>query len=247
MVVARARGRGAQQLLVVVDRLDDAGEEHQEAKVLHRALARVEQVLAVCRDRPVVVLAGPVDALEGLLVQKAHQAVVAGEQAHLLHREQVLVDGAVGVGEDGRELIRRGHLVVLGLGGDAERPELVVELFHELVDGRADGAVVVLLELLALARRPAEQGASREHQVLAAGVLVFGDEEELLPEPTVVMTRRLGSPNSASTRLACSSTACIERERRLLVERLAGVAAERGGDAEHLIFDESIARGSHAV
>ena len=152
MVVAGRGHRHAQELLVVVHRLDDAGEEHEEAQVVHGALAGVEQVRLAGGKRPVVVLARAVDALEGLLVLQAHQAVVAGQKAHLLHGEQVLVDGAVRVGEDGRQLVLGGgHLVVLRARRHAERPQLVVKLLHELVHRGADGAEVVLLQLLALA------------------------------------------------------------------------------------------------
>ena len=112
---------------------------------------------------------------------QAHQAVVAGQQLHLLHGEQVLVHRAVRLGEDGRQLVLgRGHLVVLGLRGNAERPQLVVELLHELVHRGTNGAEVVLLQLLALYRRIAEQRAAREHDVEALLVVLLGDEEVLL-------------------------------------------------------------------
>ena len=68
----------------------------------------------------------------------------------------------------------------LVLAVNAELPQLVVELFHEFVDRGADGAEVVFIELLALARRCAEQRAAGHDQVLAAFVILFGDEEILL-------------------------------------------------------------------
>ena len=53
-------------------------------------------------------------------------------------RSQTLM---VGGGKDGRELVLRGRgLVVLGLGQDAQLPQLVVQLLHERLDARlADG------------------------------------------------------------------------------------------------------------
>ena len=190
-------------------------------------------------------LARAVDAGERLLVLQAHQAVVAGQKAHLLHGEQVLVDGAVGVGEDGGQLVLGGgHLVVLRLGRHAQLPQLVVELLHELVHRGADGAEVVLFQLLALAGRIAEQRAAAHDEVLALGVVLFRDQEIFLlgthrGNDALV---RLSEQREHAVRLLFHHVHGAE-ERRLLVERLAGVAAEGGGDAQHLVLDERVGRG----
>ena len=174
VVVAGRRHRHAQELLVVVHRLDDGGEEHQEAQVLAGILARIQQVLTVGAHRPVVVLARAVNAFEGLFVQQAGQAVIGCEQAHLLHGQQVLVDRPIRVREDGRQFVLGGRdLVVLGARGDAERPQLFVQLFHEVVDRGANGSEVVFFEFLALAGRGAEQRAPGKHQIFAGGVVFF--------------------------------------------------------------------------
>ena len=100
----------AQQLLILVHALDEGGQEQQELGVLAGGLAGLEEVLAgIGGQRPVVVLAGAVDAREGLFVQQAHQVVALGHLLHHLHGQLVLVAGGVGVGIDG------GHLV-LGRG-----------------------------------------------------------------------------------------------------------------------------------
>ena len=246
MVVAGARRRHAQELLVLVDCLDDAGEEHEEAKVLHGILARIEQVAATGGNGPVVVLARPIDGLEGLLMLQAHQAVVAGQKLHLLHGEQVLVHGAVRLGEDGRQLVLgRSHLVVLGLRGNAEGPQLVVELLHELVHRGADGAEVVLLQLLALHRRIAEQRAAREHDVEALLIVLLGDEEVLLLGAEGgghAIGRVVAEQIEHAASLGLDGLHGAQK-RRLLVERLAGVAAEGRGDAEHLVLDEGVGGG----
>ena len=53
----------------------------------------------------------------------------------------------------GRQLVLRGgDLVVLGLGEDAELPELLVQLVHERRHARLDGAEIVVVQLLALGR-----------------------------------------------------------------------------------------------
>ncbi len=96
-------------------------------------LAGLEQIVAgVGGERPVVVLAGAVDAREGLFMQQADQAVACGNLLHHLHDELVVVGGDVGGREDRRQLmLGRGDLVVLGLGEDAELPELFVQILHE--------------------------------------------------------------------------------------------------------------------
>ena len=128
--------------------------------------------------------------------------------------------------------------------GHAERPQLVVELLHELVHRRADSAEVVLFQLLALAGRIAEQRAAAHDEVLALGVVLFRDQEIFL-----LGTHR---GNDALVRLAEQREHAVRllfhhvhgaEERRLLVERLARVAAEGCGDAQHLVFDEGVAGG----
>ena len=117
VVVARGGDGDAQQILILVDALDDRGEEEQELRVLLRQLAGLEQVLArVGGDRPVVVLAGAVDTRERLLVQQADEAVALRHVLHHFHGELVVVGGDVGRREDRRELMLcRRDLVVLCL------------------------------------------------------------------------------------------------------------------------------------
>ena len=220
-------------------------EEDEELEVLLGGVAGVEQVGAVGRQRPVVVLARAVDAGKGLLVLQAHQAVVAGKDLHELHDQQVVVDGDVGLLEHGCELVLGGgDLVVLGLGGDGELPELLVELLHKTAHRGADGAEVVLLELLALGGCGAEKGTPGEDEVGALGVVLLLDEEVLL----------LGAHGGDhaygvaaeeaqhAARLVAHGVHGAQ-QRRLLVERLAGIAHEGRGDAEHVVFDEGRARG----
>ncbi len=98
-------------------------------------------------------LAAAVDALKGLLVLQADQTVLGGDLLHHLHGQQVVVDGDVGGVEDGGQLVLAGsNLVVLGLGGHAQLPQLLVQILHELGDLGTDDAEVVLLQLLTLGR-----------------------------------------------------------------------------------------------
>ena len=133
---------------------------------------------------------------------------------------------------------------MLGLGGDAELPELVVKLLHEGVDRGTDGAKVVLLELLALGGSRAKERAAGQPQVLALLVVLLLDEEELLLGAEGGVHRLVGVPKERH-HLAGHVGDGLHRaqQRDLLVQRLAGVAAEGGGDAEDLVLDEGVAGG----
>ena len=244
MVVAAGCRRHAQQVLVIVDRLDNAGQDDSELQVVLGRIARVEEILGFGPERPVVMLARSVDALEGLLVLEADEVVVRCEQAHLLHREQVLVDRAVHVAEHGREFVLGGSdLVVLGLRSDGEPPEHVVELLHEGVDRRADGAEIMLVELLPFAGRRPEERAAAHDEVLAFGIDLLGYEEVFLFVADVDLDARrmLAEEREHALGLLFDGRDGTQK-RRLLVERFAVVRTERRRDAEDLVLDEGVAR-----
>ena len=112
-VVAGRRDGHAQQVGVHVDGADDRGHEHGEDLLRSRRrgqLLGVEEVDAVGgAEGEVVVLAGAVDAREGLLVEEAGEAVLARDLLHELHHHQVLVDLARGQPKVGRHLILIGR------------------------------------------------------------------------------------------------------------------------------------------
>ena len=169
VIVARAGDADAQQILILVHGLDDRRQEQQELRVLHRRRTGVEQVFApVGGNRPVVVLARSVHALERLFMQQADQPVAVGDLLHDLHRELVVVGGDVRGRKDRRHLVLAGcNLVVLRLGVYAQLPELLVQIGHEGLDARADRAEVVILQLLALGGHRAEQSSSGIYQILS--------------------------------------------------------------------------------
>ena len=237
--------RGAQQVGVLVHRLDDGGQEHQELQVLHRRVAGVEQVLVAGAHRPVVVLAAAVDPFKGLFVQKADQAVLRRDLLHHLHGQQVMVDGHVGGVVDGGQLVLAGgDLVVLGLGGDAQLPQSVVQLLHEGRDAGPQGAEVVLLQLLALGGRRAEEGAAGQNQVLPGLIVLLADEKVLLlgADGGRDVLGLLAEQLEDALRLAGQG---LHRAQQggLLVQSLAGIADEGGGDAQHVVLDEGVAGG----
>ena len=182
MVVAGAGHRDAQQILVLIHALDDSRQKQQELGVFLRLLAGVQQVLArVGGEGPVVVFAAAVNALKGLFVQQAHQAVLGGHVLHGFHGQLVVVGGHVGGGEDGRQLVLgRGHLVVLCLGQNAQLPQLLVQILHKGGNPGLDGAKVVVLQLLALGRLGPKQRAAGKAQVGALVIELLIHQEVLL-------------------------------------------------------------------
>ena len=107
---------------------------------------------------------------------QADQTVLGGDLLHHLHGQQVVVDGHVGGVEDGSQLMLTGsNFVVLGLGGNAQLPQLFVQLLHKLGDLGTNDTEVVLFQLLTLGRGSTEQGAAGEDQVLTGLVVLFLD------------------------------------------------------------------------
>ena len=102
----------------------------------------------------------------------------------------------------------------------------------------------MLIELLALARHRAEQRATAHDEVAAAFVILLGDQEVLLlgADRGDDALRILAEQRQHAVGLLLDGGHRAQK-RRLLVQRLAGVAAEGGGNAQHFIFDERVAGG----
>lgn len=62
-------------------------------------------------------------------------------------------------------MLGRRNLVVLGLGGHAERPKLLIQLVHEFGHPQADPPAVVVIQLLSLWGLRTEQGPSTDFEV----------------------------------------------------------------------------------
>ena len=133
---------------------------------------------------------------------------------------------------------------MLRLRGHGEAPQHVVELFHKIVHRGANGAEIMLVELLALARRRAEERAAAHHQVLTLGVVLLRDKEVLLLGADVDrnLGRLLSEEGEHALRLLIDGGHRAQK-RRFLIERFAGIRAKRRGNAEHFVLDERIARG----
>ena len=184
-VIVASGSRGtAQQVGMKVDRPEHGGQHGQEHRILLRRVPWIEQILAPVGDRPVVVLAGAVDAGIGLLVKQADQPMAFGDLAQDLHREHVVVDGEVQFLEDGCQLKLRGRdLVVARLRRNAQPPQFVLNLIHERQDAWLDCAEVVVFQLLMFCRSRSEERTAGLYQIRTLIIELLVHQEILLFRP----------------------------------------------------------------
>ena len=226
---------------MTVDGGHHIGHECDEAEILAGSLAGGEEQRAgVGAEAPVVVLARTVDAVERLFVEKHAEVMTLCNLAHDAHQQQVVVVGEVGLLEDGSQLELVGsHLVMAGVGGDAEAVTFNFEVEHESFDTRGDGAEIVVLKLLVLGAFVTHEGTAGHHQVGTGGIESFVDKEIFL-FPAEIALHML----HILVEIACHACGCLvdrvegTQQGSLEVERLSGVGYEDGGDTECLVEDE---------
>ena len=171
------------------------------------------------------------------------QAVAVSYLFHDLHRKLVLIRGDIRVSKDRRKLVlRRSNFVVLRLGKDAHFPQFQIEIPHERCDARTDRAEIVILQLLTLGRRSAEQSAAAQAEILALEIQLFINEEILL-----LRADRGGDASalSVSEQAQDAQRLAVDRlhraqQGRLFVEGLAAVGVEHGRNVERIVLDESV-------
>ena len=200
--------------------------------------------------RPVVVLARAVHARERLLVQQAHEAVLARDPLEHLHRELLVIGADVRVLEDRRDLVlSRRHLVVAGLDGHAQLGQLALRVHHEREHALGYRAEVVVVELVALGRLGAEQRPAGVDQVGPLEVVLLVDQEVLLLGADrgehargPVVAKQAERPDGRARERVHRA-----KQRDLGVERLTGPGRERRRDAQQrpigVLEDEGRARG----
>ncbi len=132
-----------------------------------RRFAGIEQVaLRGVADRPVHMLAGAVDAGKRLFMQQADKAMLLGGAFHQRHHQLLVIGGDIGALEiRGDFKLRWRHLVVVCFGGNAQLVQLILEILHEHLHARGNRTEVMIVKLLSLRRRRAEQRAARQQQV----------------------------------------------------------------------------------
>ena len=191
-------------------------------------------------ERPVVVLTRTVDAGKRFFVQQHFEAVVACQTFHHVHYQLVVVVGKVNFLVDGRQFELVGcHLVVTRLNRNAQSLAFNFEVAHEDSHTFGNRTEIVVFELLVFCRRVAHQRAAGQHQVGASHVEAQIDQEIFLLPAKVrvnlghVLVEVLADVDSGLVH----SVESLE-QRRLVVERVAGVGDEYRRDAKRRTDDE---------
>ena len=133
---------------------------------------------------------------------------------------------------------------MLRLGQDAELPQLLVQILHIRRDARTDGAEIMIVQLLTLGRLRAEERPAAQAQILALQIELLVDQEIFLLRADLRVDL-LGLVVTEQTQDAHGLTADRvdgAQQRRLFIQRLAGVGAENGRDAEAAVLDEGKCR-----
>ena len=70
--------------------------------------------------------------------------------------------------------------VMLGLGQNAQAPQLLIQVLHEGGYAGTDGAEVVVIQFLTLGRLRAEERTAGQPQVFTLGIKILGQQEVFL-------------------------------------------------------------------
>jgi hypothetical protein len=158
---------GAQQAAVLVHALEHGGEEEQEAQVLVRRLAGLEQVVPSSALSDVIAsdqlqcLPEPLMPANGFSCTSACRPWRSATLRSTSHDELVVVDGDVGLFEERRHLeLARRDFVVARDDRHAELVELVLDFADAGLHALRDATEVVVFELLAARRRGADERAA---------------------------------------------------------------------------------------
>ncbi len=224
-----AEATDAQQAAVLVHRADDRGAEDQELRVVVRGVAG-HRAGCPCVGLPsekFTCLPEPLTPAKGFSWKQALHAVLARPRALKVVISSCWWSVAtLAALEHRRDLeLAGGDLVVAGLDGDAELEQLPLGVHHEAEHALGDGAEVVVVELLALRRLRAEQGAAGVQQVRTGQEEVAVDQEVLLLGAAVAprRSRVLVPEERQHAALACTAIACCERSSGVLWSRASPV------------------------
>ena len=154
-----------------VDAADDRQQEREELRVGVRVVARIEEVLARrrCAIDQLLCLPEPLMPANGFSWMRNIRPC-CGASLRIVDITSMLWSEPTDVASNTGAISNCAgrDLVVARLGRDAQAPQLAVEIHHEREDPLADRAEVLVLQLLALGRRGAEQRAAGEERGRAA-------------------------------------------------------------------------------
>ena len=140
-------------------------------------------------------------------------------------------------------MLSRRNLVVLGFCRNTQGPQIVIKLFHELINRWANSPKVMLFEFLSLARRSSEQRAARHDEILTLFVILLRNKEIFLfgtngsYNTVTVFTKELQNALSLFVNYAHRT-----QKRRLFIESLARIRAKCCRNAKDFIFNKRVAR-----
>ena len=219
----------------------DVGNEGYELEICLRGFTRREQIdTRVGAERPVVVLARSVDALEGFFVQQNAERVAT---CHLLHQNEqqlVVVVGEVHLLIDRSQLELVGcHLVMACLDRNTELQRLALQVLHKFDYAVGNRTEIVVLQLLVFGALVSHQRTTRQHQIGTCSPQSLIDQEILLL-PTQVGGYALDVGVEVVAHVHRSLTHSRDRAQQgeLVVESLARICDENGWDTECCIDNE---------
>ena len=182
MRIGCAHDRRLDQAIVIIHSLERLDYKHGKTEVVDRRLAwGMKKNACICRERPVFVLAGTVNAFERLLVQEATKAVLAGYALHDGHHEHIMVDGKIGFLEYGRKLkLVWRDLIVTRLARYAKLEGIDLNVLHELFHTSRNRTKIMVIHLLVLGRIVSHECPSCHHKVWTSGIERFINKEVFL-------------------------------------------------------------------
>ena len=130
---------------------------------------------------------------------------------------------------------------MLCLGKDAKTPQLFIQILHKVGDPGADGAEIVIIQLLTLGRLCAKEGTAGQPQVFTLGVNTLGNQEILLLRADADLDT-LGliiAKQTQNTQSFPGNFIQGAQQGRFLVQGFSGVGEEAGGYVQTAVFYKS--------
>ena len=186
-------------------------------------------------------LAAAIDACEWLLVEQDFQAVLVCHFVHHVHQKLVVVYGFVDFFKYwGYLKLTWSHLVVTGRNWDSQLVGFNLKVHHKVFDAGRDATEVMVLKLLTSRWGMPKNGASCHHQVGTGSIQSLVYHKILLLD---TQGRRYFTYFPVK-QLADCYRSLIDRlhglqKRRLVIECLACVGHEDGGNAKRLFKNKN--------
>ena len=114
-------------------------------------------------------------------MEQAHQIVPGRHPLHGLHSQLVLIRRNIAGGINRRQFMLAGcNFFVLRFGGDAQLPQLIVQLLHKRLNAGINRTEIMIVQLLTLRRFRAEQSAPGKAQIFSFFIQILVYQEIFL-------------------------------------------------------------------